>query len=201
VRQIQGPDSGLIKYEKNLCAPCNNSFTKPFDLAYEQFIAWAMSNQREVVARRVIDFESVFGSDWETQQRNLFKYFAKCFGCRMNEAGRVVPRDVVDLLGRVSFTTAFYVTFLVNEDFEELNIQNVGTEPLIVHLERPSSNEVGFQCGHSVGWLIIMYWYQHFPHEPVGSRWIANAKHVYLGWHQPVRMAKILNSARSPGAS
>jgi hypothetical protein len=190
VRPIQGPDSGLIKYEKNLCSSCNNSFTRPFDLAYEQFVAWTMSHQQDVVAHRVIDFESVFGTDWENRQRDLFKFFAKCFGCRMNEAGRVVPRDVVDLLVKVSFTTALYVTFLVNEDFDELKIHNVGTEPLFAHRDRLSGDEVGFQCGHSVGWLTIMYWYHHLPLEPVGARWIANSKHVYLGWHRPLRVAK-----------
>src|ERR1019366_6324802 len=78
IRDIQGPASALVKYDKNLCANCNNTFTQAFDKAYEGFIAWIAKNKSEVIKRRVIDFEVVYGSDWETKQRNLFRYFAKC---------------------------------------------------------------------------------------------------------------------------
>jgi hypothetical protein len=184
VSKVQGPDSALVKYRKDLCGQCNSAFTKPFDLAYEQFIAWTMTNDEEVLRHRVIDFEPVFGHEWENKQRDLFKFFAKCFGCRLTEAGQPVPADVVDLLSKTGFTTALYVTFLVNEDVRELDIQNVGTEALVVHRERSTGDDLGFQCGHSVGWLTMMYWYRHFPMEPIGSRWIANSKHVYLGWRR-----------------
>jgi hypothetical protein len=102
----------------------------------------------------------------------------------LTEAGQPVPADVVDLLSKTNFTTALYVTFLVNEDVRELDIQNVGTEALVVHRERSTGDDLGFQCGHSVGWLTMMYWYRYFPMEPIGSRWIANSKHVYLGWRR-----------------
>jgi hypothetical protein len=65
VSKVQGPDSALVKYRKDLCGQCNSSFTKPFDLAYEQFIAWTMTNDEEVLRHRVIDFEPVFGHEWE----------------------------------------------------------------------------------------------------------------------------------------
>lgn len=150
------------------------------------FISWVQEHRKEVVARRVIDFESVYGPDWEHRQRDLFKYFAKCFGCRLTEAGRAVPRDVVELFGQVSFATALYVTFVVDEDFFELGVDHVGTDPLVAHAERPTGREVGFQCGHSVGWLTMLYWYHHFPNAPCGSRWIANAQYVYLGWRRSI---------------
>ena len=184
VHLIQGPDSNYLRYSKNLCASCNNSFTQPFDKSYETLVAWLLEHRDGVLRLRVIDFESVYGTEWEDRQRDLFKYFAKCFGCRLNEANREVPRDVVELLSLADFTTAFYVTFLVDEDFLELAIDHVGTEPLVAHTERTTHREVGYQCGHSVGWLTMMYWYHHFSQEPVGSRWVANEKQVYLGWRR-----------------
>lgn len=35
-RNVQGPDSDLMKFEKSLCAKCNNSRSQPFDLSYDQ---------------------------------------------------------------------------------------------------------------------------------------------------------------------
>jgi hypothetical protein len=187
-QRLQGQDSKLVKYAKNLCGRCNNSLTQPFDFAYEEFISWTMANQESVLKHRVIDFEPVFGPIWERKQRDLFKYFAKCFGCRLDEAGRPVPRDVVDLLHKDSFTTALYVTFQVNEDLLLFpDGQSVGTEPLFVHKSVSTGDEFGFQCGNYYRWLTMMYWYQHRPLEPIGARWVADAKHVYLGWYEPLK--------------
>ena len=68
VRDVQGPDSKLVKYEKNLCSYCNNTLTQPFDKAYEEFIPWVMQNEAEVLKRRVIDFESMYGSNWANKR-------------------------------------------------------------------------------------------------------------------------------------
>jgi len=187
-RDLQGPDSELVKYEKNLCAYCNNTLTQPFDKAYEAFISWLMQNEAEVLKRRVIDFERVYGSDWANKQLDLFKFFAKCFGCRLDEAGRAVPADVIELLGKDSFMTALYVTFQVNEDMLLLDAADraIGTQPLFTHKKRSTGEEVGFQCGNHYSWLTIMYWYKHAPLEPVGAPWIANSKFLYLGWYEPL---------------
>jgi hypothetical protein len=165
------------------------STTAKSEIRDEQFITWTMAHQQDVIARRVIDFEPIFGNQWEDKQRDLFKFFAKCFGCRLDEADRVVPKDVIDLLANVSFRTGLYVTFMVNEDLCEIDVHSVGTEPLFVHRHRTTGDEVGFQCGHSVGWLTVMYWYQHWSSDPVGAPWIADAKHVYLGWHRPTTLS------------
>ena len=192
VRRMQGPDSKLVKYEKNLCAYCNNTLTQPFDNAYETFITRVMQIQIEVLKRRVIDFEVVYGADWANEQRHLFKYFAKSFGCRLDEVGRAVPPDVVELLGKDSFATVLYVTFQVNEDqllLDEAH-QGIGTLPLITYKKRSTGQEVGYQCGNYYRWLTVMYWYNHFPLEPVGAAWIANSKFLYLGWYEPLSPAE-----------
>ncbi len=91
IRDLQGPNSKLVKFEKNPCAYCNNTATQPFDRAYDQFVTWVMSNETDVLKRRGIDFELVYGVEWEIKQRDLFKYFANCFGCRVDEVGRDLP--------------------------------------------------------------------------------------------------------------
>jgi len=179
-RDVQGPASALVKYNKNLCVNCNNTFTQPFDKAYEHFIAWIAKNKPVVINRRVINFEVVYGPDWETKQRDLFKYFAKCLGCRLDETDRTVPGDVAELLRKDSFTTALYVTFQVNENAR--TGEGVGTFPLFADKNKSTGEETGFWCGHFYRWLTMRYWYNHFSLEPVGAAWIANSKFLYLGW-------------------
>ncbi len=187
MRDLQGPDSKLVKYEKNLCACCNNTTTQPFDKAYEQFVPWVMANEAEVVRRRVIDFEAVYGADWATKQRDLFKFFAKCFGCRVDEAGLAVPQDVIDLLGQDAFDTQLYVTFAVNEEqlARKPEDQAIGTQALLDYRSRSTGELQGYECGIHYRWLLMMLWYNHFPLEPLGASWVANSKFLYLGWYEP----------------
>jgi len=168
---MQGPSSPLVKFEKTLCIPCNTTRSQPFDRAYDAFVGWNLSNEAVVCKRRVLDFEEVYGEGWEDYQRNLFKFFAKNLGCRLVDAGRPVPRDVVDLLTQHTFRTAFYVTFQVNGDQLLLpaDIQTIGIDPLITHKQRATGEEVGYQCGLHFHWLRMLYWYNHFPLEPIGS--------------------------------
>jgi hypothetical protein len=78
--RLQGPNAKLLKYAENLCHQCNTTFTQPFDHAYDCFISWVMNNETDVTRRRFIRFPEVFGAEWEEEQRNLYKYFAKSLG-------------------------------------------------------------------------------------------------------------------------
>ena len=187
-KPLQGFDSALVKFTKNICARCNNEFTQPFDRSYEKFIKWIIQHRDDVIRRRVIDFELVYLSNWEDEQRNLFKYFAKCFGCRLDEASCEVPVEVVSLLGLDNFETCLYVTFYVNEDQFLLpeEDQPIGTYGLAEHRDKNTGKIVGYQCGHFFKWFSIMYWYNYFPLAPIGAPWVANSKYIYLGWDIPL---------------
>lgn len=84
---IHGPNSKRIKFENNLCGECNSAFTQPFDLAYDKFIEWFENNKKFVFKKRVFDWKLVYGDDFLKLQTNLFKYFAKCLGCRIADHG------------------------------------------------------------------------------------------------------------------
>lgn len=109
-------------------------------------------------------------------------------GCRLDEANRDVPFDIRDLFPLEYFSTALRVSFLVNEDQLHLqeDAQGIGTFGLCEHKDSKSGEIVGYQCGHFYRWFSIMYWYNYFPLTPVGSPWIADSKHIYLGWHAPI---------------
>lgn len=187
MRPLQGPDSKLLK-EKCLCKACNSTFTQPFDTAYEELISWAENNAQSTYQRRVINFEQVYGTDWQTKQLNLFKYFAKSFGCQLVSSQRRVPEDVVDLLFKTHFETGFYVTFSINEDHYLLSLdaQYVGINPLMEWKDRHTNEPHGYLGGRYYRWLEMHYFYMYSIQEPVGAPWRADSQFIYLGWHAPL---------------
>src|SRR6266487_2214875 len=81
-----------------------------------RFMSWLWDNEAVVLHKRLINFEDVYGPAFEEGQRNLFKYFVKSLGCRIRDAERSVPLDLIALLPKPQFRTALKITFAVNED-------------------------------------------------------------------------------------
>ncbi len=113
---VQGPNSKSLKYSPNLCQHCNSTKTQPFDRAYERFIGWVFENETVVLHRRLVNFEEIYGNGWEDAQLNLYKYFAKSFGCRLVDAGAPVPDDVIGLFALNRLQTHLRLSMAVNED-------------------------------------------------------------------------------------
>ncbi len=188
ISRLQSHDAEAVKYDKNLCEECNSAKSQPFDRAYEQFVDWMLGNEDEIFASHAVDFPSVYGSrDFEVQQLNLFKYFAKCFGCRLDEAQRAVPDDVRALLDQRRFRTGLCITFSIQPamevEGESVSLLNsLGTFPL---LEFPLwDNEekiLGYSCGQHVSWLAIHFWYCIEPPNELGEIWVADRDRVRLG--------------------
>ncbi len=196
---IQGPNSKVVKYKKNLCSKCNNDFSQPFDKAYEAFIEYILKNEDTILKCRFIDFKSVYGDRFELFQRNLYKYFVKSFGCRLDNDGYPIPEDLPALLPKERFKTRLRITFSVNENFllpsEEIKI--LGNGPLLtlvpIQETRPTLIEkwrakkygrtlpLEYQCCENFKWLYVWYWYNKLPDGKLGSTWIANSQYIYLG--------------------
>jgi hypothetical protein len=141
--------------------------------------------------KRLLNFEEIYGPDFEAAQRNLFKYFVKSFGCRLVDAGEPVPQDLVDLLPQNGFRTALKITFSVNEDV--LLLPNaardgfIGKAHLLFHRSRSNRSIVnGYSWKENVSWFTAFYWYGVQPEGGLGSTWIADAQHVYLGSFAPL---------------
>lgn len=184
---IQGPNSKKVKFEKIICHKCNTTLTQPFDRAYAEFIKFVENNTAEIIHKRMINFQSVYGDDFEEKQRNLFKYYAKCFGCRLADAGRDIPKDIIDLLPKKAFQTGLRVTFHVNEDMALLpnEDQGIGMANLY-YIERNPVENTGYFCGHNFKWLNFNYWYLWLPDGQFGASWIADSQYIYLGSHSPL---------------
>ncbi len=93
---LQGPNSKHVKYHRVLCGPCNSTRSQPFDHAYDTFAQYVEDRSDVLLSRRQIDFASVYGNGWREGQVNLFKYFVKALGCRIADAGKSVPNDLIN---------------------------------------------------------------------------------------------------------
>ena len=186
VKGLQGADSTRVKYQASLCQDCNGAFTQPFDLAYDRFVNWALSNEEAVLRCRFIDFQDVYGDEFEGSQCNLFKYFVKAFGCRLVDANQAVPSDLVSLLEKERFSTALRLSFAVSEDILLMPNEDrdgfIGKGDLLRWKADPDVNGgTGYSFNEHVSWLFVHYWYGIAVEPRTGSEWIANARVVYLG--------------------
>jgi hypothetical protein len=193
---VQGPNSHAMKYPKNLCSKCNNAKSQPWDQAYDRLIDWVLENESDVLRKRFIDFKRVFGSNYEDYQRNVYKYYAKSFGCRLVDAGHAVPFDVLQLFDLLSFQTALRITFSVNEDVLLIPKQSrdgfIGQSDLFAWLERTNPEQInGYQSNEHVSWFTAHFWYGVNPDGAYGSSWVADNQFVYLGSVEPLTPEQI----------
>ncbi|MEV4703640.1 hypothetical protein [Actinoplanes sp. NPDC049316] len=87
---------GVVKFPKSLCEPCNNKRSKPFDNAYDIYSEYVDRTWLRIMPG--IDFQQVFGADWEARTLNLARYYGKHFGCRMVRAGFPIPDSLREFL-------------------------------------------------------------------------------------------------------
>lgn len=111
-RNVQGPDSDLMKFEKSLCMKCNNSRSQPFDLSYDRWIEYVTSKYDRIVETRVIDLRDVVDEGNEEFRLNLAKYFAKHIGCRVADNAGRVPESLIRFLNGESADSSFAWTEL-----------------------------------------------------------------------------------------
>lgn len=184
---IHGPNSKRIKFDKSLCNHCNSSLTQPFDKAYDEFIEWYDLNKDFVYEKRVIDWKLVYGEDFIDKQTNLFKYFAKCVGCRIADYGKKVPQDIIDLFSKKRFETGLKVSFCINEDIAILPEKDMGLgiHPLYED-KSPFPNIPAYYCGHSYKWLDMNYFYLFAYDNSLGAPWVADSRYVYIGFYMPL---------------
>ncbi|MDD5215248.1 MAG: hypothetical protein PHQ03_06900 [Methylococcales bacterium] len=191
ISNLQGADSNKIKYETSLCKACNGASTQPFDKAYDKFISYMYANETSILKKRFIDFFDVYGEEFEKGQRDLYKYYAKSFGCRLVDAGEVVPSDIPSLFFKDSFSTGLRINFAVNEDILIMPNKDrdgfIGKGESTVWLDKYDNKKInGYTWSEHVSWLTAFFWYNIFPDGCLGSIWVADSQFIYLGSFEPL---------------
>ncbi len=185
--KLNGPNSKKAKFEEVICCKCNNDDTQNFDFAYDKFSNYIINNYNLINNTRMIDFSKIYGKDFPIEQTNLFKYFAKIFGCDLCENHFPVPIDVVDLLNKDFFSTRLKISFSINENF--INSENptkvvYGTGWLTTSQANIiSKKEINpfYTFEIVLSYLSVNIFYNAFTDVGLGSEWIADKQYVYVG--------------------
>lgn len=196
---LQGPNSKWVKWPNLLCARCNNHRTQPFDRAYEELVKYADANRAAILASRQLDLSAVYGPTWPNTQRDLFKYFAKAFGCQIAGAGKPVPPDLSTLMFQEQFETALWVCLAVNDDElqkPDASQTKLQTGNLIFNGEGAASPR--YACAYFYRWLVFTFWYGWGPFGPVGGRWCADTQYLHLGSYRQSSATPNLGTKSSP---
>ena len=131
VYQVRGPKSKTVKFGKTICQKCNNELTKPFDDAYDYFIAFQYEHFDYFRERDEYQWSEIFdGIDFT--QRDLERYYLKNVGCRIVDAGAHVPEEIRTYLFNdwqlPSHSLLFYRNYEVDEAFRLLSTIGGGAQ-------------------------------------------------------------------------
>lgn len=115
-KEVQGPDSKLLKFNKVLCQDCNNSRSQPFDRAYDLFVRYVLENYNEILDRRIIDFNDIVKTDTVNFKHNVFRYFTKVFCCRLASNNISIVPELIEFLDYEKPIKFLYFKFEVRPD-------------------------------------------------------------------------------------
>jgi len=187
ITKLQGVNSNKVKYLNTLCKNCNNTFTQPFDRAFDTFVNYIQKNRSNIEKTRYINFEDVYGDDFGRKQTNLFKYCTKILGCDLYEHKFNVPNDLIQLLNKEYFETALKITFSINEkmlvpcSLVEIGYGIGSLTTSIENLKTRKEVNTWYQFEITLGYISIHIFYNSYSDIGLGSEWIANKQYVYLG--------------------
>lgn len=115
-KEVQGPDSKLLKFEKVLCQDCNNNRSQPFDRAYDLFVRYVLNNYNEILDKRIIDFNDIVKTDTINFKYNVFRYFTKVFCCRLASNNISIKPELIEFLDYKKPINFMYFKFEVRPD-------------------------------------------------------------------------------------
>lgn len=184
---IQGASSKKIQYLNNLCIKCNNQKTQASDFAFDKFFEYIKNNHTTIFRTKMIDFNEIYGSEYNLEGINLFKYFVKIFGCDLSDNNLKVPIDLVNLLHDKAAKVNLAITFSLKDDYSILEnpiATNYGIGSLNTSLEnKKTKNETNpfYTFSINLGYITINYFYNISYDVGLGSQWSANHRYIYFG--------------------
>ncbi len=95
---IRGPKAKILTFENVLCQKCNNEISQPWDDSYTLFSNYLRRNNYLILENGKIDFENIYGIEWQSKVKDLFRYFIKIFGCYIATGNIEVSSDLIDFL-------------------------------------------------------------------------------------------------------
>lgn len=161
VRQIRGARGvkqdryGVIKFPKSLCEPCNNKRSKPFDNAYDVYSRYVRNTWLRIMPG--VDFQDVFGTDWEVPTLNLARYYAKHFGCRMVRTGLPIPDSLRDFLDGATDMPDAHMALINTDAIHKMYKGGFSMSPDFVEADKNVSRFVRYVMASYIGAIGVRY--------------------------------------------
>ena len=185
LRQVQGPNSTLVKFSTSMCQNCNNARSQPFDQAYDKFIEYLAANEATIAIDRRLRFSDIYGEGWATERVNLIKYWVKHVCCFAAENKLEVPADLIKYLDEeiAGAPPHIRLEFLIQSDLLRLRLnENMPYGSFIGDVMGWSHPEGALHAieGHLMwGWLIVTWFFD--VDEPFGATTF-EGNLVQMGW-------------------
>jgi hypothetical protein len=202
-RRLQGPNSNLVKFSKNICCECNTTRTQAYDKAYEIFSDWAAQANSNLLNYDELDFSQIYGPDFEDSVLNLLKYVAKHFGCRVVAEGSPLPPDLAGSLKRDDLSS-LSISFNSSTTWGDFPVRGtVGNYPVGGVISRSTGGVASprYLSGFFSGYLDIIYHYDFptfYPWE--GNLISAPQRRVRFGHYDPANLQPHIANHEFPGA-
>lgn len=156
--EVDSYKSKELKFPKVICTNCNNNRTKAHDDAYDIFINYMPNRFEQLHQNKVIDFYDIYGSPWQEQKRNLYRYYVKHAGCKIVTGQYPYDLDEMSrfILGQDKISS-FLVHFQIKEGIKVLldMPQDVGKNRKYAHLFNSDTicfSNVGESLNYA-GWI------------------------------------------------
>ncbi|MDD4962804.1 MAG: hypothetical protein PHI11_02670 [Gallionella sp.] len=176
-KYIQSPNSKYLKYPVNLCANCNNARTQPYDRAYKQFADYIRENFDELKHGAEINTNLVFGKQYaKKMQRNLFCYFAKSFGCQLDDVGLPVPKILKSILNGENYGNLYRVGVCIRPQ----KLDGLSNFPLEGDQDE-YGKPVDFYWAQDNGSFTVIHAYNRQIPAEYGDEWLGKSKRIVMG--------------------
>lgn len=181
-RQIRGRSGitrdryGVIKFPKSLCELCNNKRSKPFDNAYDLYSHYLSRTWLRIMPG--VDFDQIFGSNWEEPTLDLARYYGKHFGCRMVRAGLPVPDSLRLFLDGAADMPDAHLAIVTTDTVHKVYKSGLSISPDFVNADKDITRFVRYVLVAYVGSIGVRYeWSEdglpersqffHYPHPVI----------------------------------
>ncbi|MDQ0808744.1 hypothetical protein QFZ63_000458 [Streptomyces sp. B3I7] len=146
---------GVVKFPKSMCGECNNEKSKPLDGAYDIYEEYVRSHLLRVTA--ALDLGEIYGNEWREQARNLARYHAKHFGCRMVRGGVPVPQSLRDFLDGAEDMPDAHMAIISTDTIHRTYGKGFSISPDLVHTDAHSTRFVRYVMAAYAGSIGVRY--------------------------------------------
>lgn len=154
-----------VVWAKSMCADCNNRRSQPFDRAYDVMEAFLVENADEMMKWDELQWQEVYGEEWQRRSADLARYFGKQMGCMLAGQRLSVPEELIEFLDGAdrcpsiqfilcrSWRAGSFHKVMVRDGFEQGITTQVGFVEAMAY--QSEGRLAGLDFGYYIGYVMF----------------------------------------------